>query len=183
MVCVIQPWFVTFTPQVMLLNGVKRPKLLDPSRSPMHHRDTSTGQVCPLGTPMYRLQHWPARKTPLQLITNETTLKALRRRVALSLHSGASRTLASKLREPAELGPERYCSGGQGKVEERVSREGGRPKPKTKGGRRKGGGGRPERPRARQVRPFTTPRSPAKNRYSHYENASLDEMRAQLRVY
>ena len=82
-VCVIQPWFVTFTPQVMLLNGVKRPKLLDPSRSPMHHRDTSTGQVCPLGTPMYRLQHWPARKTPLQLITNETTLKALRRRVSL----------------------------------------------------------------------------------------------------
>ena len=55
-VCVIQLWFVTFTPQVMLLNGVKRPKLLDPSRSPMHHRDTSTGQVCPLGTPMYRLE-------------------------------------------------------------------------------------------------------------------------------
>ena len=76
-VCVIQPWFVTFTPQVMLLNGVKRPKLLDPSRSPMHHRDTSTGQVCPLGTPMYRLQHWAARKKPLQLRTIETTLKAL----------------------------------------------------------------------------------------------------------
>ena len=91
--CVIQPWFVTFTPQVMLLNGVKRPKLLDPSRSPMHHRDTSTGQVCPLGTPMYRLQHWAARKNPLHLRTNETTLKALDGRVLvmlnLCLHGGS----------------------------------------------------------------------------------------------
>jgi hypothetical protein len=65
----------------MLLNGVKRPKLPDPNRSPMHHRDTSTGQACPLGIPMYRLQHWAARKKPLQLRTIETTLKALRRRV------------------------------------------------------------------------------------------------------
>ena len=47
---------VTFTPQVILLNSVKRPKLIDLSRSPMHHRDTSTGHACPLGTPMCRLE-------------------------------------------------------------------------------------------------------------------------------
>ena len=47
--------------------------------------------------------------------------------IALSLHSGASRTLASKLREPAELGPERLggSSGAGKKVEDRVSRGGG----------------------------------------------------------
>ena len=56
------------------------------------------------------------------------------------------------------------------------------PETENEGGRRRGGGGRPERPRARQVRPFTTPRSPAKNRYGRYEHASLDEMRAQRRV-
>ena len=35
----------------MLLNGVKRPKLPDLSRSPMHHRHTGTGQAGPLSTP------------------------------------------------------------------------------------------------------------------------------------
>ena len=50
------PKLVTFTPQVILLNSVKRPKLIDLSKSPMHHRDTSTGHACPLGIPMCRLE-------------------------------------------------------------------------------------------------------------------------------
>ena len=33
---------------------------------------------------MHRLEHWAARKKPLQLRTIETTLKALRRRVEVS---------------------------------------------------------------------------------------------------
>ena len=61
--CGVPYWALTrcFTPQVILLNGVKRPELLDLSRSPLHHCDTVTGQAGPLGTPMYRWEAFVSR--------------------------------------------------------------------------------------------------------------------------
>ena len=47
--------------KLLLLNGVKRPELLGLGRSPLHHRDTVTGQAGPLGTPMYRLEAFVSR--------------------------------------------------------------------------------------------------------------------------